>query len=134
MKRLMRLSSNRRGTSTLEMLVVLPTLLFVMMASVELSRAWMLLNLTTTAAREAARAGTVAAPDAFPDPPPAVARLNAILGAGNWSGGVTCSANPCAPNATVQATVNVTFQTVVPVLLPMLQTLPIQQVATMRYE
>jgi Flp pilus assembly protein TadG len=116
------------------MLVVLPTLLFIMFGIVELSRAWMLLNLTTTAAREAARAATVAAPDSFPNPPAAVQRLNDILGAGNWSGTVTCSASPCAPNQTVQASVNVTFQTVVPVLLPMLQTLPIQQVATMRYE
>lgn len=134
MNRIARLLLNRRGTSTLEFIVVLPTLLFIMFASIELSRAWMLLNLTTTAAREAARAGTVAAPNSFPNPPAAMQRITDIVGPQGGTGGVTCSANPCAPNATVQATVNVTFQTVVPVLLPMLSSIPIQQVATMRYE
>ena len=114
--------------------MVLPTLLFVLFAIVELSRAWLTLNLATTAAREAARAGTVAPASQFPDPPTAVRRINDLLGAGTWTGSVTCSTSPCAPDAEVRATVNVNFQTVVPVLLPMLSSLTIQQTARMRYE
>ncbi len=125
---------DQRGTSTLEFVVVLPTLLFVMFAIIELSRAWLTLNLVTTAAREAARVGTVVAGDQFPDPPAAVARLDEILGAGNWTGSITCSQNPCEPDATVQAQVSLPFTTVVPAILPMLQAMTIQQTASMRYE
>lgn len=124
---------SQRGTSTLEFVIVLPVLLFVLFAIVELSRAWLTLNLVTTAAREAARVGTVVPGDQFPNPPAAVARLNEMLGA-NWTGTVTCSQNPCAPDATVQADVSVPFSTVVPLILPMLESFNIQQTARMRYE
>jgi len=128
----MRCVRNARGTSTLEFALVLPTLLFVMFAIVELSRAWLTLNLATTAAREAARAAAVTA-EPFPNPPSAMARITSILN-GTGTGTVTCSTNPCAQDATVQATVAVTFTTAVPLFLPMLSTLNIQQTATMRYE
>lgn len=113
---------------------MLPTLLLVLFAVVELSRAWLTLNLATTAAREGARAGTVAPPEQFPNPPSAVQRINDILGAGKWTGDVTCSTSPCVPDSQVRATVTITFQTVVPIILPMLRSLAIQQTARMRYE
>ena len=127
-----RRAGNERGTSTLEFAVVLPFLLLVLVATVEFSRAWLTLNLVTTAAREGARAGTVAAPSQVQTA--ASQRIDQILGAGNWTGTVTCNPSPCAPDSEVQVNVSVTFQTLVPAFLPGLQALSLQQTASMRYE
>ena len=124
---------NSRGTSTLEFVVVLPVLLFVLFSIVELSRAWLTLNLATAAAREGVRAGVVAAPTSVSSA--GDAKINTILGSGTWSGGVTCAASPCAPDDVVSATVTVQFQTVVPLILPaMFGNMNITQTASMRYE
>ena len=69
--------SNERGAAMVEMILVLPMLLFVMFAIVELSRAWFTVQLTTTAVREGARAGAVAgANNVTAD---GTARLDAIM-------------------------------------------------------
>jgi Flp pilus assembly protein TadG len=120
------------GVASLEFVLILPILLFVLFASVELSRAWFTLNLLTTAAREAARSGVVAAPDAVQSA--ATAKLNQLLGAGNWSGTVACNPAPCAPDSQVQVNVSMPFITVLPNLLPMLGSITLQQTASMRYE
>jgi Flp pilus assembly protein TadG len=127
------------GTSTLELVLVLPALLFVLFGIVELSRAWFTLNLVTTAAREGARVGTVTptqSGDVF-NRAPAEARIDQILSAANLtsaSRSVSCS-TPCRPDSQVVADVTVTFQTVVPNLLPAsLRDVPLRQTATMRYE
>ena len=60
--------------ASLEFVLILPILLFVLFAGAELSRAWFTLNLLTTAAREAARSGVVATPDAVQSA--ATAKLN----------------------------------------------------------
>lgn len=131
-----RVVRNERGTSSVEFLLIAPFLLFILFGSVELSRAWFTMNLMTTAAREAVRAGVVAAPTNVTAA--GNARLAQILDASastqGWTGSVTCSANPCAPDATVTANVSVTFNTVVPNLLPMLNNVVLQQTAAMRYE
>jgi Flp pilus assembly protein TadG len=129
----MRKLLDSRGTSTLEFVVVLPVLLFVLFAIVEVSRAWLTLNMATAAAREGVRAGVVAPPDSVS----AVgdAKINAMLGASTWTGGVSCATMPCAPDQVVTATVTVQFQTVVPLIMPtMFGTMNITQTATMRYE
>lgn len=123
---------NQRGVASLEFVLILPILLFVLFASVELSRAWFTMNLLTTAAREAARVGVVSTPDAVQAA--ATARLNQLLGAGNWSGTVQCIPAPCAPDSQVQVNVSMPFTTVLPNLLPMLGSLTLQQTASMRYE
>ena len=125
---------NQRGVASLEFVLILPILLFVLFASVELSRAWFTLNLLTTAAREAARAGVVAAPSAVQSA--ATARLDALLGSGNWSGTITCNPAPCAigTDSQVQVNVSMQFTTVLPTLLPMLGSITLQQTASMRYE
>jgi Flp pilus assembly protein TadG len=120
------------GVASLEFVLILPILLFVLFASVELSRAWFTLNLLTTAAREAVRSGVVAAPDAVQSA--ATAKLNQLLGAGNWSGTVACNPAPCAPDSQVQVNVSMPFTTVLPNLLPMLGSITLQQTASMRYE
>jgi Flp pilus assembly protein TadG len=127
---------SERGTSSLEFLLIAPFLLFILFGSVELSRAWFTMNLLTTAAREGVRAGVVAAPTNVTAA--GNVRLATILNSSastqGWTGNVTCSANPCAPDATVTATVTLNFRTVVPNLLPMLNPIVLQQTASMRYE
>ena len=110
-----------RGTSTLELILVLPTLLFMMFAIVELSRMWLDLNVVTQAAREGARVAVVTpVPSGGFDSGPALARINAVLAGANLTStaaSVTCAA-PCAQNSLVTATVTVNFQTLFPVFLP----------------
>ncbi len=134
---------DQRGTSTLEFIVVLPLLLFVWFGIVELSRAWHTLNIVTTAAREGARVGTVTPLDAggLFDPVAAQLRIDGILDAANLVATVNtleCIPTPpeteCVPDSEVRVRVRVTFDTAVPLLLPMLQPLFIEQVASMRFE
>ena len=124
----------RRGTSTLEFLVVLPTLLLLFLASIELSRAWLTLNLVTQAAREGARVGAVTAPF---NPTPAINRINEVLSGANLTSAatsVTCAA-PCAADSLVQAVVTVNFTTVVPLMIPVLAgPIPITDTAIVRFE
>lgn len=113
--------------------MVLPTLLLVIFAIAELSRVWLTFNILTTAVREGARAAVVT--DPF-DANAAIARITTILGSANLTANsvsVTCAA-PCEPGSEVRADATVTFQTLFPVFLPLLQTLPLQQRASMRYE
>ncbi|HEV8343396.1 MAG TPA: TadE/TadG family type IV pilus assembly protein [Candidatus Binatia bacterium] len=128
-----------RGTSTLEFVVVLPTLLLVFFAIMELSRAWLTVNIVTTATREGARIGSVTPPqagDVF-DSAAAEARIDEILDAANLLDvairSVTCP-TPCVPGSGVQADVTVTFDTAVPIFLPMLVDMNISRSTTMRYE
>lgn len=124
---------DRRGVASLEFVCVLPILLLILFGSVELSRAWFTLNLMTTAAREGVRAGAVAAADQVTAV--ATARIDQFLGAGNWTGSVTCTPSPCAPDSQVTANITVNFNTVLPNLLWMLpQPIVLQQTASMRYE
>ena len=139
MNRVRRLRS-QRGTSTLEFIVVLPTLLLVLFAIAEISRAWLTGNMVTTAAREGARVGVVTPTgggDTFNDAP-ALARITQVLAGANLTCAplactVTC-ATPCVPDSQVQANVGVQFSTLFPVFLPMMQSLFIGQIAIMRYE
>lgn len=122
----------------MEFILIAPFLLLILFASVELSRAWFTMNLLTTAAREAVRAGATASPAQVA----AVgnARLAQMLGAGNYTGGVTCTPNGagvCGQDSRVTATVSVNFNTVVPNLLGMIgipQTIVLQQTASMTFE
>src|SRR5258706_13752997 len=86
----MRRLVNNRGTSTLEFVVVLPVLLFVLFSIVELSRAWLTLNLATAAAREGVRAGVVAAPDSVSTA--GGGQNDSVLGPRTRTGGGTCAA------------------------------------------
>src|SRR6266852_1583226 len=84
---------NQRGTSTLEFIVVLPTLLLIFLGGLELSRAWLAVNIATNAAREGARVGVVTpALGTNPNAPifdnsAALARIDDILKAEPLSGG-----------------------------------------------
>jgi Flp pilus assembly protein TadG len=131
---------DERGTSTLEFAVVLPLLLFIMLGTVEASRAWLTLHVATSAAREGARAGVVATTNATQT---ATDTARAMLGA-VCSSDPTCSVTaqcttggavgPCTTNSELSVTVRLTFTSVVPRLLPMLNNLALQERARMRYE
>jgi Flp pilus assembly protein TadG len=124
---------DQKGTSTLEFIVVLPTLLFVLFAIIEFSRLWLTVNIVTTASREGARVGVVtptSAGDVF-NPGPAEARITQILPGGVPS--VTC-ATPCVSGSEVQANVQVTFDTVIPLLSSILTDVNISRTTRMRYE
>jgi Flp pilus assembly protein TadG len=125
---------DQNGTSTLEFLVVLPTLLFVLFAIIEFSRLWLMVNLVTTASREGARVGVVTPTlpgDAF-NSAPAEAKIDDILGSAD-SRTVTCP-TPCISGSEVQATVQVTFDTVIPLLSSILSDVNISRTTRMRYE
>src|SRR5258705_12098192 len=96
---------NQRGTSTLEFIVVMPTLLIIFLGGLELSRAWLAANIATNAAREGARVGVVTpALGTNPNAPifdngAAVTRINEILTAANLTAAsvsVTCTP-PASP-------------------------------------
>lgn len=130
---------HQRGTSTLEFIVVLPTMLLLFFAIMELSRAWLTVNIATTAAREGARAGVVTPPDGAGnfDPGPALARIDEVLTAANITADfreVVCNAAPCVTDSEVTANVQVTFDTILPVFLPMLVGVDIDRTTIMRYE
>lgn len=154
MNRLRRLR-DQRGTSTLEFIVVLPTLLLIFLGGLELSRAWLTANIVTSAAREGAREGAVTpalgSDPSSPvfDPSTATARISEVLAAANLTAAsvsVTCTPpavlppgmSGCIPDSRVQADVTVNFQTLVPLFLPMLGTsidpLALRLTATMRRE
>ncbi len=158
MDRPRRRQCDQRGTSTLEFILLAPLLFIVFFAIVELSRAWHTVNIVTTAAREGARVGTVTPLDAVGlfDPVAAQLRIDGILAAANlgvtdngdgtytltgatrtvtcFPPDVTPPETDCVPDYEVRATVTVPFETAVPLVLPILQSLFIQQSATMRYE
>ena len=143
----------QRGTSTLEFVVVLPCLLIIFLAGLELSRAWLTVNIATNAVREGARTGAASNPVlsgsnpvsyAF-DNTTALARLNTVLSSANitpTSVSVTCTpaASPpagttgCTPDSQIVASATVNFSTVAPLFLPMLSSLTIQETARMRRE
>ena len=130
---------NQRGTSTLEFVVVLPTLLIIFLGGLELSRAWLAANIATNAAREGARVGVVTpALGTNPNAPifdnsAAKQRIKDILAAANLTAAsvtVTCTppASPppglsgCIPDSQVTASVKINFVTVAPLFLPVLGT------------
>ena len=118
----------------MEFIVVLPTMLLLFFAIMELSRAWLTVSLAATAAREGARVGSVT--DPF-NPGLAQARMTAILNAANIvpnAVNVVCNAAPCVANDQVTANVDVTFVTVIPVFLPMLAGVNITRISIMRHE
>lgn len=126
---------DERGSAMVEMIVVLPILLFIMFALVELSRAWFTMQIATTAAREGARAAAVAPLNS--EVSDGQTRIDAMLstaGITPTSRTVTKVALAGTPDFEVVATVNVRFTTMFPVLLPQLQTIDMTERANMRYE
>jgi len=118
-----------------ELVVVLPILLIVLFAFVELSRAWFTLQIAMMAAREGARAAAVA-PLTF-ETTDGQTRIDAVFADYNispTSRTVTKAAITGTTDFEVVATVNVRFSTLFPILLPSLQTIDMSEQVKMRYE
>lgn len=128
-----------RGSSTVELLFVLPMLFLIIFGIVETTRAWLTASIVNAAAREGARIGvrTPTGSGGGFDPGPAVAEIDAILTGSNLAAGasrsVTCAA-PCLPGSQVTATVSVPFTSILPVLAAALGTVNITEAAVMRFE
>lgn len=119
------------GTSTLEFIVVLPTLLIIFLGGMELSRAWLTANIATNAAREGARVAVAMDPLDPANPSFAnartagEARIDEILAVANLtaaSRSVVCPTTPCPHDSPVTSTVTINFVTVTPLFLPVLGT------------
>jgi len=132
---------NQRGTSTLEFVVVLPVLLLIFLASLELSRAWLTDNIMVNAAREGARWGVVTSPTF--NNVTAEARMKEVLDAAKLTAAdmsVTCipvnptPLDPCPRDSEVRASVTIDFETVVPDFLTMLSPLQLTETVRMRRE
>jgi Flp pilus assembly protein TadG len=133
---LIRRPGNQRGTSTLEFVVVLPFLLLIFLVALELSRAWLTVNIMTNAAREGARWGAVT--ETF-DNVGAVARITEILTAANLTASpppsVTCAPATCERDSQVTASVTINFEPVAGGILWMLDNpLPLTETVVMRRE
>jgi Flp pilus assembly protein TadG len=135
-----------------EMLMVLPVLLIVIFGSIELSRAWYVLQATATAVREGARAASVVATANVTTV--GNSRIDAVLTAASITPVSRNTTNPAVTNPStgqpmptgcggasgitcdteVVTTATVSFQTFFPVLIPRLQNITMTQTARMRFE
>ena len=139
--------ANERGSSLIEFIIIMPALFLLLFGTMEVSRLWLTIGVVAEASREAARSAALRSPFVVNDPT-AVAKANAILTAANLtlvSGypTITCSPNPACPTGlgasagTVIATVQVTFNTPIPLLVPLFGGgggLTVTQTSQMRYE
>ncbi len=128
-----------RGSSTVELLFVLPLLFLIIFVIVEASRAWLTASIVNAAAREGARVAVRTPTDsagAF-NPTPALVEIDSILGGTGLASGasrsVTCAA-PCEPGSRVTATVSVPFTSIIPILDAAVGTVNVTETAVMRFE
>jgi Flp pilus assembly protein TadG len=135
-----RTAGHERGSSTVELLFVIP-ILFLMFAGIfECSRAWLTVSMVASAAREGARVGvrtpTTGSNNTF-NAAPALTQIDSILSGAGLSAGATRSvacASPCQPDSQVTSTVSVPFTTIIPALDAVLGTVNVTETAVMRYE
>ena len=121
--------SSERGTSSLEMALIVPSLVLLLVGAVDLGWMVVLSNMTSEAAREGARAGKVivspvtstsgvAVPGSVATPI-AVAARNQVVGYGSTSYQVTSTTGGSAAEGFyVQVVVSTTYQPVASSFLP----------------
>lgn len=122
----------------IEFALVLPLLLVVLFGITEFGRAWMTVNLLTSAAREGARLAVVTAPNV----PAVTARVNAVCA----SAGITPTSVTCVgpetgdPDRRVTVTVRANFQIIPGEILGFFGgeglsgTIPLRATSVMRHE
>ena len=129
-----------RGSSTVELVFVIPILFLMFMGIFECSRAWLTVSVVTSAAREGARVGVrtpTTAPTSTFNAAPALAQIDSILSGAGLSAGATRSVacpSPCQPDSQVTSTVSVPFTTIIPAVDAVLGTVSVTETAVMRYE
>lgn len=127
-----------RGQSVIEFALVLPLLLVVLFGITEFGRAWMTVNILTSAAREGCRLAVVTAPDV----PGVTARVTTVCN----SAGVTPTSVTCVgplsndPDRKVTVTVRADFQIIPGTILGyfggggLSGTIPLRATSVMRHE
>ena len=123
-----------RGNAVVEMALILPILLLLVFGITEFGRAWMVVNVLTTAAREGARLAVVTTPDVAAVQARATAVCNAAAIHNNVV--VNCAGpNVNDPERKVTVTVSADFQVVTGRVLNMFQgTIPLSAQCSMRSE
>jgi hypothetical protein len=122
-----------RGSAVIEFALVLPLLLLVCFGVTEFGRAWMTMNILTSAAREGVRLAVVTAPDI----PAVQQRVQDVCSAA----GVVPSAitivppDPADPNRRVSVTVETEFEVIPGKFLGTFSgTIPLHTTSIMRHE
>lgn len=119
-----------RGQAVLELALVLPLLLVIVFGITEFGRAWMTMNVLTSAAREGCRLAVVTAPDESQ----VMARVEEICAAANITPTSVTVVGPDNDNR-VTVTVNADFEVVTGRILGTFSgIIPLSTYSTMRYE
>ena len=132
-RQLVSLARDSRGQSVVEFALVLPLLLVLVFGITEFGRAWLTMNVLTSAAREGARLAVVTAPDV----PRVIERVNAVCAAGRITPTAVTVTGPDAtdPDRRVTVTVEANFRVVTGSILGTFSgTIPLRANATMRHE
>jgi Flp pilus assembly protein TadG len=134
-----------RGIATLEFIVVLPFLVFLMLAVVEASRMVLTYNTLVQASRQGARVGAASDPLSITNATAAACNVllqgNLVKSCPAASGSITVACTPgkaCDVNikdaSQVQATVQVTFHSIFPDFVPFLSSIPLSSTTNMAYQ
>jgi len=128
------MARNSRGQSVVEFALVLPLLFLIVFGITEFGRAWLQMNILTTAAREGARLAVVTGPDVAR----VTARVREVCDAGKVRPPVNVTVTgPDAtdPDRRVTVTVEASFQVVTGTILNTFSgSIPLRANATMRHE
>jgi len=132
-RQLVSLARDSRGQSVVEFALVLPLLLVLVFGITEFGRAWLTMNVLTSAAREGARLAVVTAPDEGR----VIARVEEVCAAGRITptGVFVTGPDVADPDRRVTVTVEANFRVVTGSILGTFSgTIPLRANATMRHE
>lgn len=121
-----------RGQAVIEFALVLPILLLVCFGITEFGRAWMTMNILTSAAREGVRLAAVTAPDI----PAVTQRVTDVCSAARVVPSVitVVPPDPADPNRRVSVTVETQFEVFSVRVLSFSGTIPLRTTSIMRHE
>lgn len=127
MMRLIRRSE--RGQTLVEFALVFPIFIFIFFGIIEVGRLWQTVNVLSSAAREGARKAAVTGPNVYQSTDAA----SRILNAANISGATISVSGPDAFNE-VTVSVNIKYIPLTGSIIPGLESIPLSQSTTMRWE
>lgn len=132
-RRLVSIFRQNRGQSVVEFALVLPLILLVLFGITEFGRAWMTMNILTSAAREGCRLAVVTAPDVTA----VTAKVTEVCNAaGITPTAITVSPpDPADPERRVTVTVQTDFDVIPGEILGTFSgTIPLTATSVMRHE
>ncbi len=132
-RKLVSFIGRNRGQSVIEFALVLPLLLLILFGITEFGRAWMTLNILTSAAREGCRLAVVTGPDV----PAVTARVTQVCNSAGVTPSSVTVAGPAAndPERRVTVTVATVFRVIPGQILGTFSgTFPLRATSVMRHE